>query len=114
MPFEEGKSGNPEKVFKEGESGNPSGRPKGSRNRSTIVREILELLEKQKNPITGKEESLTQEQIMTLAILSRARKGDVRAYQALMDSGYGQPKQQIEMSNEEGGVFKIGNQEIQF
>lgn len=93
---------------------NKEGRPKGSRNRSTIVREILELLEHQKNPITGKHEELTQEQIMTLAVLSKARKGDVRAYQALMDSSYGQPKQQIELSNEEEGVFKINNQEIKF
>lgn len=86
--------------FKEGQSGNPSGRPKGSRNRSTIVREILELLEKSKHPITGKEENLTQEEIMTLAVLNKARKGDVKAYQALMDSGYGAPKQQTELSGQ--------------
>ena len=100
---------NPENVkpheFKEGESGNPSGRPKGSRNRSTIVREILELMEEMKNPITGNQEKLTQEQIMTLAVLNKARKGDVRAYQALMDSGYGAPKQQTEIT--EGTVIKV-------
>jgi len=28
--------------FKEGESGNPNGRPKGSRNLSTILKEMLE------------------------------------------------------------------------
>lgn len=95
-------TGTPEnlKPFKEGESGNPSGRPKGSRNRSTVVREILELLEKQKNPITGNEEHLSQEQIMTLAVLSKARKGDVRAYQALMDSAFGAAKQTHELSGE--------------
>lgn len=91
---------NPENIqgheFKEGESGNPAGRPKGSRNRSTIIREILELQEKVKNPITQKDETLTQEEIMTLAILSKARKGDVRAYEALMNSGYGAPKQSME------------------
>ena len=27
-----------------GESGNPSGRPKGCKNRSTIVRELLEVI----------------------------------------------------------------------
>lgn len=107
--------GNIEKhKMKKGETLNPSGRPKGSRNRSTIIREIFEIMELSNNSITGKNEKLSQEQIMTLAVLKKAKAGDVRAYQALMDSGYGQPKQQIEMSNEEGGVFKIGNQEIQF
>ena len=95
MPFPEEKS-----QFKEGQSGNPSGRPKGSRNRSTIIREILDLMEKKNNPITGQEENLSQEQIMTLAVLSKARKGDVRAYQALMDSAFGAPKNQTEITGE--------------
>lgn len=104
-------------AWKEGDpSPNPEGRPKGSRNRSTIAREILALMEKMKNPVTGKEEKLTQEEIMTLAILKKARGGDVRAYQALMDSGYGQPKQQIETTGAQSvtAVFKIEGQEIPF
>lgn len=100
--------------FKEGESGNPSGRPKGSRNRSTVAREMLALLEKVKNPITGNEEQLSQEEIMSLAILAKARKGDVRAYIALMDSAHGQAKQSLELGNTEKGVFKIGDQTIEF
>lgn len=86
---------------------NRVGRPKGSRNRSTIVREILDLIEKKINPITGKEEELTQEQIMTLAVLSKARKGDVKAYQALMDSAFGSPKQQTEVTNDGNLSIKI-------
>lgn len=103
-------TGTPEnlKPFKEGESGNPAGRPKGSRNRSTIVREILELMEKVKNPITNEEQQLTQEEIMTLAVLSRARKGDVRAYEALMNSGYGQPKQQTEITGKGIQIIQPG------
>lgn len=91
-------TGTPENLnpFKPGESGNPSGRPKGSRNRSTIAREVLELMEKIKNPITGNTEELTQEEIMTLAVLKKARGGDVRAYVALLDSAHGQAKQSIE------------------
>lgn len=86
---------------------NREGRPKGSRNRSTIIREILELQEKIKNPITQKEETLTQEEIMTLAILSKARKGDVRAYEALMNSGYGAPKAEIEQLNKGDITVKV-------
>jgi len=81
------------KPFKKGVVTNPNGRPKGSRNRSTIVKELFELVTKQKNAITGAEESLTQEQAITLAMLLKANKGDVNAYKALMDSCYGAPKQ---------------------
>ena len=81
------------KPFKKGEVSNPNGRPKGSRNRSTIVRQYLDLITKQKNILTGEVEQLSQEEMITLAMLTKASKGDVNAYKALMDSGYGAPKQ---------------------
>lgn len=80
--------------FKKGESGNPNGRPKGSLNRSTIVKRWLSALEDAKNPITGDEQKMSQEDIITLALIKKARKGDTAAYKALMDSGYGAPKQE--------------------
>ena len=86
------------KPFKKGEVTNPNGRPKGSKNRSTIVRELLEYASKQKNVLTGEEQTLTQEQAITLAMLLKAGKGDVNAYKALMDSGYGSPVQQVEQT----------------
>ena len=79
--------------WEKGESGNPNGRPKGSKNRSTIARFWLEANQKAKNPITGVEETLTQEDLGTLAMVKKMRDGDVSAYKALMDSGYGAPKQ---------------------
>lgn len=75
-----------------GESGNPNGRPKGAKNRSTIARYWLEVNQKLKNPITGNEETMSQEDLMTLALIKKAREGDVNAYKALMDSGYGAPE----------------------
>jgi len=81
------------KPFKKGEVANPNGRPKGSRNRATIVRQYLDLITKQKNILTGEVEELSQEEMITLAMLTKASKGDVNAYKALMDSGYGAPKQ---------------------
>jgi len=89
----EGKNGGTLKPFEQGESGNPNGRPKGSRNRSTIARLWLETTQKAKNPITGVEETLSQEDLGTLAMVKKMRDGDVSAYKALMDSGYGAPKQ---------------------
>ena len=73
-------------------SRNPNGRPKGSRNRSTIVREWLEVTQKLKNPITGENEELSQADMITLALISKARKGDVAAFKELMDSGFGKVK----------------------
>jgi hypothetical protein len=66
-----------------------SGRTKGSRSRSTIVREWLEATESMKNPITGESEKLTQYDIITLALIQKARKGDVQAFKELMDSSFG-------------------------
>lgn len=75
--------------FKKGESGNPSGRPAGSRNRSTIVKHWLEVKKLAKNPILNKEEELEVQDMMVLALINKALKGDVNAFKELMDSGYG-------------------------
>jgi hypothetical protein len=91
--------------FKKGESGNPAGRPKGSKNRSTIARQWLETTQKAKNPITGVEEILTQEDLGTLAMVKKMREGDVSAYKELMNSAYGAPLQQIEQTILEQPIF---------
>tara|TARA_R100000773_G_C4214808_1_gene113698 strand:+ start:725 stop:1114 length:390 start_codon:yes stop_codon:yes gene_type:complete len=79
-----------------GTSGNPKGRPKGSRNRSTIAKYWLGIEQKLKNPLTGEVEALSQEDLMTLAQIKKARDGDTSAYRSLQDSAYGSPVQQIE------------------
>jgi len=91
-----GKEDNLRPAWEKGQSGNPKGRPKGSKNRSTIAKYWLEVNQKLKNPITGDNETMSQEDLMTLALIKKAREGDVSAYKALMDSGYGAPVQQIE------------------
>ena len=63
-----------------GEVRNPKGRGKGNKNRSTIVRELLELDE--------------NELKMHLAQIKKAiEKEDTNAYKAVLDSAYGAPKQ---------------------
>jgi len=93
------------KPFEKGESGNPNGRPKGAKNRSTIARHWLEATQKAKNPITGEEQILTQEDLGTLALVKKMREGDVSAYKQLMDSAYGSPVQQIEQTIIEQPLF---------
>lgn len=84
------------KPFVQGESGNPAGRPKGAKGRATIARYWLEVNQSLKNPLTGAQETMSQEDLMTLALIKKAREGDVNAYKALMDSGYGAPQQTTE------------------
>jgi len=78
-----------------------NGRPKGSLNRSTIAKRWLDTLENIKNPMSGEMQFLTQEDIMTLSLVRKARNGDVQAYKALMDSAYGSPKDTIDITQNE-------------
>lgn len=97
---------------KKGEVRNPNGRPKGAKNRSTIARQWLEVNQSLKNPLTGEQETMSQEDLMTLALIKKAREGDVNAYKALMDSGYGAPIQQIEQIGEEIDLSELTTDEI--
>lgn len=90
--------------FKKGQSGNPKGRPVGTKNRSTIAKKWLEVNKKGKNPITGEDEYLTQEDIITLALIRKAMNGDVNAYKALMDSGYGTAKDTVDVNTNNVGI----------
>jgi hypothetical protein len=97
---------NPENLIahkmKPGETRNPNGRPKGARSRSTIVREWLESSETVNNPITGVKERLTQADIITLALLKKARAGDLQAYRELMDSAFGKVADVQTLQNPDG------------
>ena len=91
--------------YEKGQSGNPKGRPKGSKNRSTIAKKWLSVEQDLKNPLTGEKENMSQEDLMTLALIKKAREGDTQAYQKLLDSAYGAPIQQIEQHNIEQPLF---------
>lgn len=82
--------------YPKGVSGNPSGKPKGTKNRSTIVKKWLEVVQKVRNDLTHKEEELSVEDRMTLAQIQKAFEGDSTAYKLLMDSAYGQATNIVE------------------
>tara|TARA_B110000046_G_scaffold160178_1_gene173133 strand:- start:240 stop:443 length:204 start_codon:yes stop_codon:yes gene_type:complete len=58
------------------------------------------------NPLTGIKELLSNEDIITFALIHKAKKGHVNAYKALMDSAYGGVKQSIEATEAETPIFK--------
>lgn len=85
--------------FPKGVSGNPNGRPKGTKNRSTIVRKWLEVIREEENPLTKEVENLSIEDKMTLMQIAKAiEQSDTGAYKQLMDSAYGLPKQETDIT----------------
>lgn len=105
MPFQEGnKLGN---RFSSDNQPDHQGRPLGVKNRSTIARKVLEMravvaddvreLIKKQHPDIG--DNLTTEEVATIMIAGNALNGDVKSYEALMNSAYGAPKQEIENHN---------------
>lgn len=63
-----------EHQFKRGQSGNPKGRPKGSKNESTILREILEhKIDKRSAAGTKKSRSSREFFCASLTMRSKAR-----------------------------------------
>jgi len=80
-----------------GQSGNPAGKPKGVRNRATIIKEILELravksIADKQGQILGAETAEAAKTIgdqVVLALVGEAMKGDVAAVKELHDSVFG-------------------------
>ena len=87
------------KKFEKGQTGNPNGRPKGARNRSTILRELLDLND--------------QELKMHQAQIDKAiKQKDTNAYKAVLDSAYGAPVQQIEQTQTNVDLSELTTDEI--
>lgn len=95
---------NPENIkkhkFKPGESGNPAGKPKGALSAKTIIKKWLEAKDKFKNPITGEDELLSQYDIIAIQQIAKARKGDTKAFDSVLDRVEGKPKQEIDVNQD--------------
>ena len=83
--------------YPKGVSGNPAGKPKGVPNSKTRLLRLLELVQVKTNPITGEKEEFTVAEQLDLVVLQKAFKGDLRAYQELMDRLEGRAKQSTEI-----------------
>ena len=85
------------KPFKKGQSGNPKGRPKGSLDSATIIRKWLEAKSEYTNPITKKKELGQLFDEVVIGLIAKARKGDARAFEALLDRAEGRVTQKHEI-----------------
>jgi len=93
--------------FEKGQSGNPNGRPKGVQNSKTRLLRLLELVQKRRNPITGEEKDFTVLELMDMQMISKALKGDQRAYEAVVDRLEGKPKQTTDITADIKGNVQI-------
>lgn len=92
---------------KKGEVRNPNGRGKGVQNSKTRLLRLLELVQKKRNPITGEEEEFTVLELMDMQMISKALKGDQRAYEAVVDRLEGKPKQTTDITADIKGSVQI-------
>jgi hypothetical protein len=100
------------KPFKKGNKASP-GRPKGVRPMKSIIKEFLECEFDAKNippefqnlKIKGK--TMTVQQLMTLAQIKKALKGDEKAYDRIIDRYEGKPTQTVVTEDEEGNKKSI-------
>ena len=89
--------------FKPGKSGNQRGRPRGSKNRKTIVQEVANEM----HTITedGQQQRRSTLELVLLALRNRAAEGDVPAFRACMKYLM---KFEPQESGSEGGLLVVG------
>ena len=90
-----------------GEVRNPKGRGKGVPNSKTRLLRLLELVTKVRNPVTGEDEEFTIAEQLDMQIIAKARKGDLKAYEILLDRLEGRPKQTTDINAEVKGNIQI-------
>lgn len=85
-----------------GEVRNPAGRGKGRQNNKTIINKWVSALITAKNPLTKADEEMTVLDVMNLALIGKAMKGDHKAYKELMDRLEGRSPQSVVLTGDEG------------
>lgn len=76
-----------------------NGRPAGIPNTATRLKRLLEMEQEITNPVNGEKEKFTVAEQMDLAMINAARKGNVKAYTALVDRLEGKPNQALDMTS---------------
>ena len=72
--------------WEEGESGNPEGRPKGSRNIATRLKELMQVAMSEENPMTGQTKKAKAGDLIYAQLIAKAAKnGDMAAIKEIFD-----------------------------
>lgn len=99
--------GNPENLIpiKKGEVRNPKGKPKGTKNWSTIIKKAMNTkVNIKEHPLTKKPGvKMTVREMITFAMIKEAAAGNVSAFEKLADREQGKVMQKVEASGSEGG-----------
>lgn len=90
--------GNPSKLkpAQKGEVRNPKGRPKGSRDRASVLRELLAIPINVKRPDGSTIPGATLEDAVGMALVQKALKGDVPAIREIYDTLHGKVTEKVE------------------
>jgi len=107
----------PAPPWKPGQSGNPDGKPAGTKNRATILNEMLALGLKKKDvngkwtdvehPLDPSQKTITVEGAINAALINRALKGSERATEIILDSVYGKIKETKVLENPDGSALEM-------
>lgn len=73
------------KHYKKGQTGNKKGRPKGSRNLSTMLKEFVETSFEAVDPFTNEKSEKTMGEWLCLNLVVNAIKGNIRAAKIVFD-----------------------------
>lgn len=103
MEKRKGKNGGTLIPAQTGYNPNPSGKPKGALHSTTRLRRLLEAVQRVENFTTGKTEQFTMLELMDIAQIKKALKGDTAAYREILDRFEGKPINKIEQS----GNFEV-------
>ncbi len=96
-----------DKQFKKGTSGNPSGRPKGSKNITTLLtKELNKSIVITEN---GKKKKMTRQEAMVLRVVNSALNGDIKCLMTCIDI---QRKEGQKDSSESENVFAEGYEAV--
>ena len=84
--------------FKPGESGNPNGRPKGSRNITTNLKELLEIEIETEDPLSEEKTSMPVAALLNARLVRSALDGSEKAIREIYDRIEGRPKQKLDVT----------------
>lgn len=86
-----------------GEVRNPKGKEPGTLSFKASLRKMLAIEETKVNELTNLAEVLTQQDLLNIAQIKKAKEGDTQAYNAIIDRLEGKPTQSID-NNHTGNV----------